>query len=171
MPVGDRQRSVDSCDIELIADIISLGIADNGSTGNLYRICSGVSARTLSVKTRDSEFVSVNYEIQSLEAGDGLLGSVPNKGAGFCIDRDCDIKKTRLTDSSFLFTGQNNRFLFHNNFQLFNNIFNVAAQSCLRHAYHMDVASIDRQQHLMGMASPYGLCHGRRKFAHHRIGA
>ena len=80
-------------------------------------------------------------------------------------------KKTRLTDSSFLFTGQNNRFLFHNNFQLFNNIFNVAAQSCLRHAYHMDVASIDRQQHLMGMASPYGLCHGRRKFAHHRIGA
>ena len=93
MTVGDRQRSVDSCDIELIADIISLGIADNGSTGNLYRICSGVSARTLSVKTRDSEFVSVNYEIQSLEAGDGLLGSVPNKGDGFCIDRDCDIKK------------------------------------------------------------------------------
>lgn len=87
MTVGDRQRSVDSCDIELIADIISLGIADNGSAGDLYRICSGVSARTLSVKTQDSDFVSVNYEIQSLEAGDGLLGSVPNKGAGFCIAR------------------------------------------------------------------------------------
>lgn len=87
MTVGDRQRSVDSCDIELIADIISLGIADNGSTGNLYRICSGVSARTLRVKTRNSEFVSVNYEIQSLEAGDGLLGSVIGKGAGFCIAR------------------------------------------------------------------------------------
>ena len=87
MTVGDRQRSVDSCDIELIADIISLGIADNGSAGDLNRICSGVSARTLRVKTRNSEFVSVNYEIQSLEAGDGLLGSVIGKGAGFCIAR------------------------------------------------------------------------------------
>ena len=85
--VGDCQRSVDSCDIELIADIISLGIADNGSAGNLYRICSGVSARTLRVKTQNSEFVSVNYEIRSLEAGDGLFGSVPDKGAGFCIAR------------------------------------------------------------------------------------
>ena len=80
--LDDGQLGIVDVHGELVGHVIAIGIDDDSLAGNLDRVLARIGASGLGGQTLDGVGGAVDFELQGLETGYGLLGAVVGHGLG-----------------------------------------------------------------------------------------